>query len=249
MSFILEALNKAERDRGSQTGHAITAPHPIENNPRRQWLLVFLISIAGSALVFGLYLALQNSGFFSQEQKDAITAAPAAILPQKPTKAGAEMTAAIDKKTLEVRPTAPVNNANTEASRLHNMVGEPTQAAAIHTADKLTTTEKKDTTAAAKLTEDKVAYQPETKESALSSGHNDIPLIHNLPESIRTQLPALELNVHVFSDNPSKRFVYINSIRYSEGARIGDGIILEEIISNGVILSYRGTFFRLVIKT
>ena len=50
-------------------------------------------------------------------------------------------------------------------------------------------------------------------------------------------LPGIELNIHIFSDDPAKRFVYINGKRHSEGDTIreNDGLI-REITADGVII-------------
>ncbi len=52
----------------------------------------------------------------------------------------------------------------------------------------------------------------------------------------------------MYSKPPATRFVYINSIRYSENSLISDGIILNEITENGIILNINGTLYRMPIK-
>jgi len=71
------------------------------------------------------------------------------------------------------------------------------------------------------------------------------PLMANLPADTRAGLPDLELTVHVFSDVPSKSFVFINDRRYREGETLREGPHLESIEKQGVILSYEGTQFLL----
>ena len=265
MSFILEALNKAERDRGAHAGHAIPLPQPIENNSKRQWLLVFMISIAGSALVLGVFLVLQNAGTFMAEPPAAAVTSHGAEVPIRSTTNTASVVSAprIEKtpkpvipKT-SVRPDMATKNGNNSAARLHSMVSRPNQTRSepvtdrnqLVAADTFTEAETEVEIAAAKPAPSSVVYLPEVKKPISPERYSNIPIMHNLPESTRTQLPALELNVHVFSNNPAKRFVYINSVRYSEGAQVSDEITLEEIISTGVILNYGGTYFRIIIET
>lgn len=53
-------------------------------------------------------------------------------------------------------------------------------------------------------------------------------------------VPELVLELLVYSDDPAKRFVYINSGKYVEGDALPEGPELVEITTEGAILSYRG---------
>ena len=65
-----------------------------------------------------------------------------------------------------------------------------------------------------------------------------------LPE-VPAGLPELSVDLHVFSENPAKRAVFINGRRYTQGAHIAEGPIIEEITREGAVLSYRGRRFLL----
>ncbi|MEE3197954.1 MAG: general secretion pathway protein GspB [Pseudomonadota bacterium] len=60
-----------------------------------------------------------------------------------------------------------------------------------------------------------------------------------------SNLPNLQLELHVFSPNPSERFVFINSSRYGEGDILQEGPQVIAITIDGVILSYAGQNFML----
>ena len=60
-----------------------------------------------------------------------------------------------------------------------------------------------------------------------------------------TNLPNLQLELHVFSPNPTERFVFINSSRYGEGDILQEGPQVIAITIDGVILSYAGQNFML----
>ncbi len=63
--------------------------------------------------------------------------------------------------------------------------------------------------------------------------------LKDLPESPRNNLNQYEVNVHVFDDDPKRRFVLINMGKYKEGERIANnGPLVEEITRNGVIVDY-----------
>jgi len=48
------------------------------------------------------------------------------------------------------------------------------------------------------------------------------------------------VTVHVYSEDPAKRFVIIKSLRLREGDRTDDGLVVEEIRPDGVVLSAEG---------
>jgi general secretion pathway protein B len=60
-----------------------------------------------------------------------------------------------------------------------------------------------------------------------------------------TGLPELTIDLHVFTDNPGKRAVFINGRRYTQGAQIAEGPVVEEITREGAVLSWRGRRFTL----
>lgn len=72
-----------------------------------------------------------------------------------------------------------------------------------------------------------------------SGPSNSAPNIRDLPESSRSNLRQYEVNVHVFDDDPSRRFVLINMDKYKEGDRIANiGPLVEEITPAGVVVNY-----------
>lgn len=60
-----------------------------------------------------------------------------------------------------------------------------------------------------------------------------------------TQLPELHLDIHVFSDNPAERFVFVNMNKHREGTRLDEGPLVYEIRPDGVVLQHQGRTFLL----
>jgi general secretion pathway protein B len=58
-------------------------------------------------------------------------------------------------------------------------------------------------------------------------------------------LPDLHLDIHVYSDQPAERFVFVNMNKYREQARLAEGPLVKEITPEGVILEYLGNGFLL----
>ena len=57
------------------------------------------------------------------------------------------------------------------------------------------------------------------------------------------QLPDLHLDIHVYSQNPADRFVFINMSKYREQSRLTEGPLVKEIRSDGVLLEHRDREF------
>jgi general secretion pathway protein B len=57
--------------------------------------------------------------------------------------------------------------------------------------------------------------------------------------------PELRLELHVYSDRPEQRFVFINSRKYREGEVLQEGPSVEQIRADGVVLSQHGRRFLL----
>lgn len=55
----------------------------------------------------------------------------------------------------------------------------------------------------------------------------------------------LHLDIHVFGDSPSDRFVFINMAKHRENSQLSSGPVVREITPDGVILEHEGTTFLL----
>jgi hypothetical protein len=58
-----------------------------------------------------------------------------------------------------------------------------------------------------------------------------------------TSLPNADLNMHVYDANPSLRFVLLNGQRLREGESSKEGLFLERITPEGVVLRYGNNTF------
>jgi general secretion pathway protein B len=79
----------------------------------------------------------------------------------------------------------------------------------------------------------------EVAEKAKPAAKKPIPLVSELPDEIKEPLGGLKINVHVYSEDPKERLVFINMRNRKVGERIGEtGPILKEITPDGVIIDY-----------
>ncbi len=59
------------------------------------------------------------------------------------------------------------------------------------------------------------------------------------------QITDLHLDIHVYSDEPAERFVFINMDKHREGSQLDEGPVVSQITPDGVILEHQGTTFLL----
>jgi general secretion pathway protein B len=71
--------------------------------------------------------------------------------------------------------------------------------------------------------------------------------LHPTLQEIRARgalnLPELHLDIHVYSDEPKDRFVFINMTKLREGSQLAEGPVVAEITPDGVVLGHQGQFF------
>lgn len=72
-----------------------------------------------------------------------------------------------------------------------------------------------------------------------------LPTANQLRVDGTLQMAELHLDIHVYSDAPADRFVFINMAKHRENSQLVEGPLVKEITREGVILSYRGTDFLL----
>ncbi|GAB2650898.1 general secretion pathway protein GspB [Arenimonas aestuarii] len=67
-----------------------------------------------------------------------------------------------------------------------------------------------------------------------------LPRLADLPASERNALPSLKITMHVYAEDPAQRFVILDGRRHGEGANPADGVVIQEIRRDGLVLSLRG---------
>jgi len=88
---------------------------------------------------------------------------------------------------------------------------------------------------------------PAARASAENNAQDDevLPDINQVSLSGGQTLPDLHLDVHVYATKSADRFVYINMRKYREGAVVQDGLTVERIRRDGVVMNYQGLRFLL----
>ncbi|MEZ5583275.1 MAG: general secretion pathway protein GspB [Candidatus Competibacteraceae bacterium] len=225
MSYILEALRKAEQERNlGRVPDLQTAPMPIPQPKRRLWPLVLgLVLVANGVALALLWWPDYRSRLVVSDPQLAIPAAE----PVVPASRNAIVNS-LDR---------PIANPQTESV---SPVAFPAQSVQA-TLQPLSEPEP----AVAPITPPPAPPPaPEPTPARLPESQPAIAL-QALPMTFRQTVPQLNLDVHVYSTAVRKRFVLINSKRYQEGDLLNEGPLLEAITADGAVLSYQGQRFLL----
>jgi general secretion pathway protein B len=226
MSYILDALRKSQQLRhpGSAPGPRGAVHNISLSLPGTGWWL-----IAGLILLFGILAAVL---VFWRSTVGNIAPAPA-VIPAvgMPATKPAPVVAEISRPTAE--------NPATNTSFVRDLAEEAK--VPVRVAPK--------PPAAARAPKKTAApRRPAPAPNNAPAGplvSDDTPLLQQMPAEFQRALPPLALTIHVYAQPESQRILFINNREYHQGDQIEGGIRVEEIVPDGVVLSYQGQRFKL----
>ncbi len=73
-----------------------------------------------------------------------------------------------------------------------------------------------------------------------------LPLLSELPETIRRLVPPLSITGTVYSENPTQRLLLVNNQVLPQGSQVAPEVTLEEIRQRSSVFSFHGTRFRVM---
>lgn len=247
MSYILEALRRAERERSlgqAPTAETLTVvtPPSRHRNPRLLALAAATLALALAALAMWLLPTRTPQ----QPALRAPTPAPAAPPAAAPPAAAPAQAAEVP---VEPPPLAgsPVFEDETAVMTLDDVAApfparEAGSAAAAPSAgadaDATATPMPEESSEIANAPAADAEPLPDAAAAAPASGAP--PLLRDMPPAFRAQFPALTLQVHVYDTDPAKRWVMIDNRRYREGNALDSGPSVVEITPDGVIFEQQG---------
>ncbi|MFI4890525.1 MAG: general secretion pathway protein GspB [Steroidobacterales bacterium] len=227
MSFILDALKKSEAERQRQS---VPGLMDAGMAPRRRglplWAIVIGALLGLNVVVLGVVLIRQQLPATTQSAHVDATASRAATRATPPAPpADADQPAQLSAhfspldSTPVYAPEIPVDDAGGAAAPAVVAARRERSDPALNSA------------------------QP----AANSSSQDDevLPEISELNLTGAQALPELHLDVHVYATTTAERFVYINMRKYREGAVLQEGLTVERIRRDGVVLNYQGLRFLL----
>ena len=230
MSYILEALKKADQEYDIGAVPDLATPHedkPPQTHSNR-WLLIIVMLLSVNAALVVMLL----------KDKDAEDA-EAPVTAQTPP---GQQTAPINDQL-----TQPIQVTSEPLIREEPTLEEPVQPERepiVSTGEVVVLPEP--------------VYLQNSKPSILKEEESDMQMDamttlydnsrlqswYELPPDLRDKLDLPRVDIHVYSEEPQRRFILVNLEKYREGERLASGLVLEEILPDGMVMSYRGERFR-----
>ena len=224
MSYILDALRKAEQERHLGQVPTLTAAPPLAEptQSRRFWYGVTVLALGLNAMLLAFFLGRSQPAL-----QPASVAAPAVAVPAAtPAPRSPPSTSAASEKD------------GVPAVSSKEPVGQTVEPeAALPTV-----------APASRERHQKPARSTVTPGSMIIAPVPELMPPEPLSPADRRGMPALNLDIHIYSADPDKRFVVINGRHYREGERLSEGPVLESVVRDGAILRQDGRRFQLSVR-
>ena len=229
MSYILEALKKAQAERQIGNAPTIHAPAPSYAAPagpaggRQRTLLIGLG--AGAVVAAAAVLWLRAPG--EQPVKLAAAPAPAQPAPTVGPPAAPPAAAPVTVPQPVIAPPPAVPEPRAKAKPVREPAPPPKAAPAP-------------------VPEPVVAPpQPEPVRVAAAPAPEDrVRSLQELPEALQREIPKVAFGGYIYSPNAAERLLLVDKMLRREGEEVAPGLVLERILPKAAVMNYRGNRYR-----
>ena len=229
MSFILDALKKSENERQRHRGPSLVDVPQRRPAAERPWWVFGLAALLVLNLAVFVFVLLRQHA--PPTQPTAASTLPSAAISPPLTSAPAVMSPPpIARRDATVRSLAEEAGVAEELDAELPLEPDLSAAANIPGRPPIVSPIQGPTVAP-------VRTPPPVYEETL-------PTLNDVIAS-GTQLPPLHLDIHVYANNPSDRFVFLNMKKYREGDTTNEGLLVEAIRRDDVVLNHQGKRFAL----
>jgi general secretion pathway protein B len=241
MSYILEALKKAQAER--QLGNAPTIHAPglqsAEQRPAARFSLPMLAAVLGMAAVIGVLLVLVWRPF-TRSTPDAAT--PAATAP-----AASPASAATTAATLAAAPAAPIPLPAPVADlppSVANLARATAAAPAATTSSSTAVSAQPANTAQAVPLSSAPAPAAAATAKPAVAAEEPVVNLRELPEPIQRAIPPVTVGGYIYSKNAADRLLLVDKVLRREGEEVAPGLLLEKLHPKEAVFNFKGYRYR-----
>ena len=237
MSLILDALNRADKERSEQQ-HAPNLHAPPINgggqpSPVTRWVAeAVVVLVLATALVYALWFRDAETVTTDQPTMPAAVSSPSPSTAegQRPEKlATATVQPELEKQQKNIR-----SNTDNAVARLYQQQ---------QTKPPVTPTKVEKARAVSPApTQPSVARKKPSGREILQQ----IPLLSSLSSRFQESVPNIDYSLHVYNEEENSGLVNLNGSVRKIGAEITPGVRLIAILPDSVVLDYNGVQFRLM---
>jgi general secretion pathway protein B len=241
MSYILDALKKADQERTAGNVPDLETVHRHEPTVRKhyRWLWILAALFMFNGVLVALLATRHDAGLGGDtpghrvapdDRSSVLTdtarsrppAESAPVVRKTPPRAVKTVPQVQDRPQVVVtRPISP--RVQPEVAGQDRSAAPPVAAATPATAP--------------------VVMPPSTSSAAPAAVRGNIPEWDDLSLDFRSSFSMPHMDVHVYDTDPQRRFILVDLQKYREGDRLPNGAVIEKILPDGIQLSYQGTRF------
>ena len=221
MSYILDALKKAQAERQLGNAPTIHAPPPMyaaQPDGASRKPLVIGLGLGAIGLALAAVFLLRQPAPAPAVQVAATPAPAPAPVPAPPAPAALPPEPVIPKAAPVQPKPAPRPEPKAEAPRRAEPVAEPPPPAPEATRPVL------------------VAAAPAVDEN--------IGPLAALPDAVQRDIPKVTFGGYIYSPNPAERLLLVDKMLRREGEEVAPGLVLERLLPKAAIMNYRGYRYR-----
>ncbi len=235
MSYILEALKKSDKERQREQIPDLQADHSLPSVRRQErkgsglYLLGVLVLGVVAALVWWQFSSGQVPQLADNSKMPPVPVVQAPEVPEilKQTDPLPSVTKR-DRAVEGVQSEGVASEGNLPERPIHDVAKSEVSTSVV----------------SEELAEVGGESAPPVSSEPAGQDEVVIPLLDELPPHMKAGLPGLSFAGHVYADESQKRLIIINNRIVREGNMISDGLFLEMISPDGVVLRYKTVVFR-----
>ena len=225
MSYILEALKKSEQERNPDKVPDLTTHHQavsVEKKSGNSWVIpVAILVVINLGAIY--WFMIREAG------------------PQQPVPAAQDTQATQaeePRKLVEMKP-----EPETQAPAQAEVVQTPPTKQETSTVEESPVSTNPEPVVAQEVSQP-VTQQTQQPLVIGPPKFSALPHITELSQGIQNQLPAITFSTHIYVKDGGS-FDIINNRNLPQGMTVSSGLVLEKIVREGVILSFRDRYFTL----
>lgn len=250
MSYILDALRRAEAERGrgavpgihTQAMPATSASPGADRAGSANLLVIGSAVVAVAALAAGgTWWAMQRAEPASRVVVASTPQAPVSVVPAPPVPTVAPPAMPVPPTSVASPPITPARVEPRPVAPLRLAEPAREKPAAVAAPVRPRDAEVQREPAPAVRAQPPVAGAPAVAAAPVAAPPNGPVFAQNdLPPSVREQLPALQVTGATYSSNPAHRMAIVNGQVLQEGDQAAPGLKLERIEQGRTVWSFRG---------
>jgi general secretion pathway protein B len=85
---------------------------------------------------------------------------------------------------------------------------------------------------------------PATASARPGAPEDSLPLMQQLPDAVQREIPRVAFGGYMYSANPADRLLLVDRALRHEGEEVAPGLVLEKLLPKAAVMNYRGMRYR-----